>query len=130
MSRANRRPLLVAFVDRQERVPFGYGSNDCLLMTASAIAAVTGHDPAADYRGKYLTLEEGKALVGGSLIDFVAGQLPEIHLSEAGDGDIGAFLVGEEWSFGVVIDAALYVQAEGGLGVLPRRRMQRAFRVD
>lgn len=52
---------IAEFVASRERAPFVWGSNDCALFACDAIAAISGHDPAADVRG-YKT-ERGAARV-------------------------------------------------------------------
>lgn len=121
---------LLAYIDQQERKPFAYGTNDCLLMVAGAIEVVTGVNHAEPYRGRYATLSEARALLGRSLLSFVKSKLPEIHISQAGDGDIAAMKVKSDWSFGVLIGAHFYVQTETGLGILPRSDAEKAFKVD
>jgi hypothetical protein len=124
------RSKLLAFLDSQEREPFAYGVNDCLLMTAGAVAAVTGVDHAAPYRGRYTTLRGGKRVIGMTPLDLVASILPEILPVEAGDGDIAAKRESAEWSFGVIVGAHFYVRTETGLGILPRGDAEKAFRVE
>lgn len=121
---------LLAYIDRQEREPFAYGVNDCLLMTAGAIEAVTGVDHAAPFRGKYQTMQEGRALIGKPVLKFVRSKFSEIHISQAHDGDIAAKKIGREWTFGVLIGPHFYVQTETGLGILSRDDADKAFKVD
>jgi hypothetical protein len=126
----NWHSKLLAYIDQQERTPFAYGVNDCLLITAGAVEVVTGVDHAASFRGKYRSMKEGRALIGKPVLTFVRAKFPEIHVSQAHDGDIAARRVGREWTFGVLIGAHFYVQVENGLGILPRSDAEKAFRVD
>jgi hypothetical protein len=121
---------LLAYIDLQEREPFAYGINDCLLMTAGAVEVVTGVDHAAPFRGKYQTMQEGRGLIGRPVLKFMREKFPEIHVSQAHDGDIAAKKIRREWTFGVLIGPHFYVQTETGLGILPRDDADKAFRVD
>lgn len=44
--------LTALITDAQSRI-FSYGTWDCCLFASAAIAAVTGHDPSAAFRGRY-----------------------------------------------------------------------------
>lgn len=52
-----RRPgwqgLLSIYLEREAGRPFVWGSDDCALFAAGAVAQVTGEDPAGDLRGEY-----------------------------------------------------------------------------
>lgn len=52
MARVNR---LFEFLEQAGRTPFVYGDHDCLLYPSNWCRAVTGIDPAADFRGRYHT---------------------------------------------------------------------------
>jgi hypothetical protein len=127
----NWHSKLLAYIDQQERIPFAYGVNDCLLMVAGAVEAVTGVDHAAPFRCRYTTLAEGRALIGKSLLSFVKSKLKEhASLSDADDGDVAALKEDGQWAFGVLIGPHLYVQTETGLGILRRSDALKAFKVD
>ena len=85
----NKDLIVRAYLDEMGGVPFGYGANDCALFVASYLEKILGFDPAEEYRGRYLTQEEGLAL----LPDGVAGKLKELldgphPLNSARTGDI------------------------------------------
>jgi hypothetical protein len=126
----NWHSKLLAYIDRQERKPFAYGSNDCLLMISGAVEAVTGIDHAAPFRGRYKSMQEGRALIGKPVLAFIRAVFAEVHVSLAVDGDIAARKEMGQWSFGVLIGAHFYVQTETGLGILPRAAAEKAFKVD
>ena len=46
---------LTEFVKQRRDVPFEWGTNDCCLFVSDAALAMTGIDPAVDFRGKYKT---------------------------------------------------------------------------
>ncbi len=43
--------------------PFAWGSNDCFLFAADVLHAITGHDAAADLRGRYASEREARRLL-------------------------------------------------------------------
>lgn len=126
----NWRSALIDYIDQQAREPFAYGTNDCLLVVAGAVALMTGVDHAEPYRGRYTTLSGAKKLLGKSLLRTVRDLFEEIPPPKAHDGDIGAIKQGREFAFGVMIGPHLYVQTKDGMGILPRTDAVRAFRVD
>ena len=130
MRRENWRPALIDYIDQQAREPFAYGVNDCLLVVAGAVEVMIGVDHAADYRGRYASLAEGKALIGTTLLRLVGSLFKSISPAMAGDGDIAAIRQGRDWAFGIIIGAHFYVQTETGMGILPRGDAVKAFRVE
>lgn len=44
---------LSAYIASVRNLPFVYGKHDCGLFAAGAVVAMTGEDPAAEFRGKY-----------------------------------------------------------------------------
>lgn len=125
----NRTAILSDYIDRVAAQPFQYGVNDCLIMVAGAVELLTGIDHAEGFRGRYGSLAEGKALIGTTLLRFVASRLEPIQAVRAVDGDVGVVKQGKEWSFGVFIGPHLYVVTENGIGILPRSDAVKAFKV-
>lgn len=86
---------LATFVaDNRER-PFAWGQWDCILMACAAVEAMTGVDPAAEYRGRYSD-REGAALAlrelgKGTLVKTIASVFPERPIGKAQRGDIVLF---------------------------------------
>lgn len=127
---SNWRGELIRYLDEQDSKVFEYGRHDCLLMTAGAVEVVTGVDHAKPYRGRYTSLAAARKLIGKSPLHFVRGILPEIHPSEALDGDVLAIRQGKDWVFGVLFGAFVYVVRQDGLGLIPRTEAEKAFRVE
>lgn len=125
----NRTAILSDYIDRVAGRPFQWGVNDCLIMVAGAVELMSGVDHAEGYRGKYSSLKEGKKLIGTTLLRFVGSKLQAIDPVRAVDGDIGAVKENKEWGFGVFVGPYLYVMTETGIGILPRSRAQKAFKV-
>lgn len=44
---------LAAFIESRMNTPFSWGVHDCTLFAADSALAMTGIDPAADFRGTY-----------------------------------------------------------------------------
>lgn len=82
---------LATYLDRMSEEPFKYGTNDCALFVAGAIKAMTGVDPAEDYRGKYDTqraaAEALKEYGEGTLLKTVRAWAEEksVHFAQRGD---------------------------------------------
>ncbi|RNF35385.1 DUF6950 family protein [Paracoccus methylarcula] len=130
------RGRFAAEMDRQRRVGFAWGKQDCALgLVCGAVQAITGADLARGYRGKYRSPRAALKLLGDSgadnLGDFAALHLPEIHPSQARVGDLGILAaegpIGE--AFCIVDASGVIVMTEQGHGRLPRADMTRAFKV-
>lgn len=128
------RPRLAAYVSGVARQKFKPGAQDCALFVAGAVLAMTGHDPAADWRGRYRTLSGGKRRLRGQgfadHIAFVEAHLAEIPPAFAAVGDV-AVLPGDGAApaLGLVQGDAVYCLRAEGLVVVSRLAMERAFRL-
>ncbi len=122
------------YVSACARMPYALGQHDCALFAAGAVAATTGDDPAAAWRGTYQTKEGGlRALRRAGHADHIAAAaavLEEIHPAFAAMGDVACVAdpVTGQLALGVVQGEMVYVLREDGLGLLPRATMTRAFR--
>jgi hypothetical protein len=117
---------LAAIVDAHRDTPFCWGGHDCCLFAATVVDALTGHDPAAAYRGTYATEAEAEALIGQrGLPAFLAEQaaaagLPQLaHPSLAHRGDLALVMVGNTPLLGVVLDDLVAAPATDGLAFVP-----------
>jgi hypothetical protein len=132
-----RRTRLLAALERLERVPVVFGRSDCLMRLADTVQAMTGVDHGARFRGRYTTEAGGYRVLKRAGFDGPIGYLTapdgcgfaEIHPSRAQDGDIGAILRDRRWAFGVIVGDRFYPAGVGGLAILPRGRVERAFSV-
>lgn len=72
--------------------PFEWGANDCCLFAANCVRAITGHDPAASYRGSYHTYLGAERFIrrAGGLVAIVQACLPdaEVPWQQARQGDV------------------------------------------
>lgn len=117
------------------RQPLAYGRHDCALFAASAVHAMTGHDFAAPYRGRYTTLRGGlRVLRAAGFEDHVALArhcLPVIPAAFAAPGDLAVIPTGDPLpALGVVQGAAVFVLTpEGAIGLVPLTHAIEALRV-
>ena len=92
---------LQAFVCSRLHMPFEWGSNDCCLFVADGVRAITGHDPAADVRGKYRTERGALRMIqrfGGLQAIGAARFGAEIAPAFAQAGDVGLLTIDDRQS--------------------------------
>lgn len=63
MRLSDYRSRVFEVINKHERQPFRYGVNDCALFGADIVEAITGVDPAAQWRGKYRSAAGGLRLM-------------------------------------------------------------------
>ena len=123
---------LVDYLASVSRRPFDEAEHDCALFTSGAVAAMTGVDHAAAWRGTYGSTTEGlralKAAGHEDHVALVASLYPEVEPAFADAGDIGVVELGNWPLLGIVQGEGVYVVTEKGLGVVSRLLMTRAFR--
>lgn len=128
------REALVKYLEGVKRTPYQPGRHDCALFAATAVKAMTGHDYAVPYRGRYTTLRGGLRVLRKDGYDdhiaLAADKLPEISPAFARAGDL-AVVPGEDNlpALGVVQGEKVYVLTPGGLSLVSMLSMQRAFEV-
>lgn len=124
---------LLAYLAASARRPFELGQHDCALFAAGAVAAMTGVDFAADWRGKYKTLKDGQRIMRAAgyrdQIDFVAQHFEEVAVAEAQVGDLAVVPTNDGPALGVVQGASIYVLGRERLCLLRLTWATRAFRV-
>ena len=119
------------------RRPFDWAAHECASgLAARVVEAITGHDFAAEYRGRYNTAAGAYRVMRqagfDSLADLAASCLPEYqHPSQAHIGDLAAIEDNSVFTFvlGVVGGERIHVLSETGLGTVDRSKAVRAFRV-
>lgn len=123
---------LGAEIERARERPFCWGEHDCALWTASVVAAITGVDYAAEWRGKYASeLGAIKHLLRGghqSVDSLATNTLGEpIAPLLAQRGDVMLF----DGALGVCIGTAgAFVTLEEGLTFVPLAQCVKAWRVE
>lgn len=124
---------LSEYLTDQEKVPHSFGSHDCALFGAGAVLAMTGADPAAEFRGKYQTAAGAvKALIrfgAGTLEQTMDAKFPIMPIGYARRGDLVFYQsnVGVMW-----VGFALFAGEEGafeGLVRIPRADIYKAWAV-
>lgn len=113
--------------------PHAWGSHDCCLFAADCVAAITGEDLAAEFRGNYNDAASARrtlALIGcEDVADVASRYLPEIPPSEARRGDVVA-IDGEFGLFLAIVDGRTAVgPAARGLTHTPLQLALRGWRV-
>ncbi len=112
---------------------FTWGTCDCAMFAAGAVAAMTGTDPAADIRGRYKSQAGAARAIKhagfANLSEWVSAKFQEVPPAWAYRGD----LVMASGSLGICNGpAALFVGEENGLAGLvstPLQEWERAWRV-
>lgn len=112
---------------------FAYGEHDCALFAADCVAAMTGIDLAAKYRGLYRTLKGGlKALARDgydSHLAVVAAHFAEVPTAFAQVGDIMVLDVRGVAALGIDAGERIAVLQTQGLAMAPRAAAIAAYRV-
>ena len=114
------RARLQAYLLKVARTPFKEGVNDCALFLAGGVAAMTGVDYAAPYRGRYTTTRGGlRVLRRAGFADHIA--LASHHLAQkpvafANVGDGAVVVRDNEPALGIVQGASVFVLMPGGIG--------------
>lgn len=123
------RPRLVAYLAEVRTRPFAYGTHDCALFAAGAVEAMTGHDLAAEFRGRYASLKEGLKLAKGSHLQILRQHFEPVPTAFAAVGDLA--LIGEVGfpALGIFEGEMILVLREDGLGLISRAAATQAWKV-
>lgn len=130
------RTRLHEAIEARRRVPFSFAAGtDCALFVADCILAMTGEDPAAEFRGRYSSDVSAMRVIRDAgftdLTDLVSSRLDEIEPVFARVGDVA--MIPDDSPFGcalgIVIGEQIAVLHVDGIGSVPRDIMTRAFRV-
>ena len=124
------------FLVQRADMPFMWGSNDCLMLAADAVLAITGSDLAADMRGTYATAEQAQEVLsqfGATVEDALDARLgSRKSVAYAQRGDIVTFESDGLICAGVVDDSgrrAALVSQVAGLVRVPLSRCLNAWSV-
>ena len=130
--RTDWRARLGAYLATEARTPFEYGRSDCALFAAGGLYAMTGSDPAANYRGRYTTLRGGLRILRKDgfrdHVERAATLLAEVSPQRARVGDIAVVETADGPSLGVVQGEWVTVRTMIGLGFVPVDQAKRVFR--
>jgi hypothetical protein len=131
--KSNWEAELADFISSRKETEFQWGTHDCALFAADAVLAITGDDPAPDFRGVY----SDQAGARQALRDFGNGTLLKTYQIRF-DEKAPAFarrgdLIWNGFAIGVCYgEFAMFVgEPDGvdGLIRLPRKEWKRAFHV-
>ena len=133
---------LPEFIASRQAKPFAWGSNDCCLIAADEIQAITGTDIAGDFRGKYTDQASAFALIksitGGSKVAdaaaFCAAQHGLVEWKyplQAQRGDLVVVQDGDQLIAGFVHPNGRFATSIGlmGMKLLPIAQVRRAWHV-
>ena len=139
MIRAARLPdwpeRLAAFIEVRREVPFDWAVNDCCVLAADAVLAMTGRDFLAEYRGRYATEEQAEALMGeGGITAFLPRVMAAfgavaVPPAEAQRGDVALIGLENQLVCGVVTGPHIAAPGARGLAFVPLRRATMAWGV-
>ena len=120
---------LAAYLSDKALEPFCWGAHDCALFAASAVEAMTGTDPAADFRGQYDNQAGARAALrtigNGTLLKTYQARFAEIAPAFAKRGD----LIWNGHAIGVCMGANAIFIGDEGLKHIMRSDWKRAFEV-
>lgn len=129
------RTRLSAYLHEVAPASFEWGRHDCALFAAGAVEAMTGHDFAAEYRGRYKTLIGGlrhlKKAGFSDHADLAASIFSEVAPAHAHVGDLAAIQIEGGIALGVVQGSRIYVLRpdRSGIGTVDLLDAERAFHV-
>lgn len=109
--------MLAEFIAATRAEPFVWGKNDCALWCASAVAHVTGIDPAADLRGRYASRFECRQIImdAGGLVPLIAPRMAGFA-PMTGDG-VGVLRIGRQTLCGLILEGRAVMRLERGLRI-------------
>ncbi len=102
---------LQAALEARGDTPYAWGTNDCAIFAADMVLAITGHDLAAPFRGRYRTKQGSRRILttlGWTDVEAMADAMLPRRLDRPRRGDVvlydGAFgpFLGVVWNGGVV----------------------------
>lgn len=80
---------LYAAIEQRRRLPHAWGSNDCALMAADLVRAMTGEDFGAPFRGRYSDADGARAILAAlghpDLASLADSFLPRLERPRRGD---------------------------------------------
>ncbi len=134
MRREDWPERLLAFVESRRETPFAWGGNDCALFIADAALAMTDHDFAAPFRGRYKTARGAIKELRRNGFEDLAGYLTQalgepIAPTLARRGDVVMFEAVDGSALGVVLGQQAAAAGPEGVTWIPGPRWQQAWRV-
>lgn len=120
---------LANIIETRRKAGFLFGSNDCCTWAADVVLALTGDDPAAEYRGTYDDERGALQLIrdAGGMRGLV--NLPEKHPGLAQRGDVVLAVVESRETFGIADVGGWWAPGVDGLVFRPMSDVFAAFEV-
>lgn len=121
--------MLAEFVAQTRDLPFVWGRNDCALWCASAVAAGTGYDPAADLRGVYSTLWGHRQIVmaAGGLVQLIVPRMVGHGLRELDGDGVAVIRVQGRLVCGVMLQGRAVLRMGQGLQITDKYELVRGW---
>ena len=135
----NRKPdwakHLLAEIQAASERPFSWGEHDCALFACNVVNAMTGTDPAREFRGKYATKTGAARMIAGygglsQLAAWIAEEhgCEEINPAMAQRGDVLLVDIGVDGvALGVCAGGRAAVPALSGVWFVPMKQVVRAW---
>lgn len=125
---------LAAAIDAARELPFAWGEHDCLMFAANCVQAMTGEDPAVDFRKTYRTARGAAwtvARAGGMRVGADARLGERVLVLRAQRGDVVLVeLDNERQAYGICVGATVACPCEaGGVAFISMERARCAWRV-
>ena len=121
---------LESYVARTEREPFVWGTQDCGLWASGAIRAMTGHDPAASFRGSYTSRQEAEAaLKAKGFPDHFAMASSLFEECAPGLAEVGDLVRLEGRTLGIIQGRFAWAMGERGLARVSMNHAETAWRI-
>ncbi|MDA3835342.1 MAG: hypothetical protein PF495_18330 [Spirochaetales bacterium] len=121
-------------IDKARKKGFVWGENDCCLFSCDIALAITGEDPAKDFRGEY-TDHRGSVLAlnkyGAGTLRETATQImgAEISIARAGRGDFVMADNGAGNMLGVCVGESAAFITDAGMVFMKLKKCMTAWRV-
>jgi len=125
---------LAEYIAAKRDEPFVWGRHDCCTFVSGAAIAMTGHDPMAEFRGRYTTrigsLRALSSIGGGDLEHVLDAKFDAIPIGQARRGDF-AFAPDAQGrgAVGIVAGPFAWFVSEAGLERIAMRQWHKAWSV-
>jgi len=116
--------ILFAKIEDAKKTPFQWGVFDCALFTADCVFAITGNDPARNYRNRYKTQRGAMGIIKREGFDSLAEMMDTWYDTPVTKhflrrGDVGMFDGGNGPTVGICTGAHVVAPSENGLVSVP-----------
>lgn len=132
MRRVNWHQYLAQTLQAAMTRPFSWGEHDCCLFAADCVQAMTGTDPAAEFRGTYRTAVGAKKAIlarAVSLTALIDEVLPRVDARLVQRGDVVLFDGPQGETLGIVWHGAVWAVGARGAGPV-EAEIKLAWRVE